>query len=107
MYSYTQQYVKLNIWRRGLKRAAAEQCNRMSTTILTTSDYECTVCHISLDRVRMNYGALSCLSCRAFFRRICTKERIEVGICKEKNNCKISFIDRVSCPPCRFQKCLR
>ena len=77
----------------------------MDLTILTHSEYECAVCHIGLDRVRMHYGVLSCLSCRAFFRRTCQKENI--GECKEKKDCKVSYNVRTSCPPCRFQKCLR
>merc|ERR1712123_220041 len=76
----------------------------MSTTILTHSEYECTVCHIALDRIRISYGGLSCLSCRAFFRRMCQK--VNIAECKERRDCRVSFIDRVSCPPCRFQKCV-
>ena len=76
----------------------------MSTTILTHAEYECTVCHIALDRIMISYGGLSCLSCRAFFRRMCQKENIAAE-CKEKMDCRVSIIE--SCPPCRFQKCLR
>ena len=77
----------------------------MDATIFSSSLYECAVCHTALDRVRMHYGGLSCYSCRAFFRRMCTKGNITE--CKERKNCKVSYIDRVSCPPCRYQKCIR
>ena len=75
------------------------------TNIFSSSLYECALCHAALDRLRMHYGGLSCYSCMAFFRRICKKGNITES--KKKKNCKVSFVDRVSCPPCRYQKCIK
>ena len=77
----------------------------MDTNIFSSSLYEFAVCHTALDRVRMHYGGLSCYSCRAFFKRMCNKENITE--CKKKKSCMVSFVDSVSCPPCRYQKCIK
>jgi len=65
--------------------------------------FECEVCHLPMDRERIHYGGLSCYSCRAFFRRKTQKN--DLTSCKLKQECKISYIERKSCPPCRYEKC--
>merc|ERR1712037_202000 len=52
----------------------------------------------------VHYGAVSCYSCRAFFRRGIGKPYCCV---EGKGDCTIDFTSRRSCQWCRFDKCLR
>jgi len=52
----------------------------------------------------VHYGAVSCYSCRAFFRRGIGKPYCCV---EGKGDCIIDFTSRRSCQWCRFDKCLR
>eukprot|EP00092_Neocalanus_flemingeri_P035597 GFUD01038749.1.p1 GENE.GFUD01038749.1~~GFUD01038749.1.p1 ORF type:complete len:636 (-),score=130.97 GFUD01038749.1:4-1911(-) len=77
----------------------------MMLGILDTSSSSCNVCHIAMARKQVHYGASCCFSCRAFFRRNSLRE--DLSLCKQDGTCLISFIDRKSCTPCRYDKCLR
>ena len=56
-----------------------------------------------------HYGAVSCFSCRAFFRR--SVEKGSVYICQKENikhlqgECEITKSTRKKCQFCRFAKC--
>ncbi|CAI5454430.1 unnamed protein product [Caenorhabditis angaria] len=66
------------------------------------STQECSICSAQADG--MHYGALSCRSCNAFFRRtVVEKAKYE---CKHSKNCKINSDDRCSCRYCRYMKCI-
>ena len=65
----------------------------------------CAVCHVGMEKPRVHYGGVSCYSCRAFFRR--TTQREELAKCKFQANCKVDHMERKSCPPCRYDRCLR
>ena len=53
-----------------------------------------------------NGGALSCPSCRVFFRRMSLRQNIHA--CVLDGNCDINLTNRSrSCMYCRYQKCLR
>lgn len=51
-----------------------------------------------------NFNAISCESCKAFFRRnaLVTKE----FKCPFSNNCEITVVTRRFCQKCRLEKCL-
>ncbi|CAG2169038.1 unnamed protein product, partial [Oppiella nova] len=51
-----------------------------------------------------NFDALSCESCKAFFRRTALKET--EFKCEFNDNCKIDVYTRRFCIKCRLQKCL-
>jgi len=76
-----------------------------STSTMEEVFHECRVCHLPMDRERIHYGGSSCYSCRAFFRRKTQKN--DLTSCKLNQKCKISYIERKSCPPCRYEKCKR
>lgn len=69
------------------------------------SDIKCLACHVEMPKARVHYGGISCYSCRAFFRR--TTQRDDLVRCKFDRKCKIEHQERKSCPPCRYEKCLR
>ena len=65
----------------------------------------CSICSVDMAKPRVHYGGVSCYSCRAFFRR--TTQREELKKCKFGGECSLSLQLRKSCPPCRYDKCLR
>ncbi|CAF3199542.1 unnamed protein product [Rotaria socialis] len=63
-------------------------------------------CLVCGDTARIvNYGALSCASCKTFFRRRGFRiEKIEP--CRFNGNCDITLQSRRVCSACRLAKCL-
>ena len=59
----------------------------------------CNVCSISCDRHHLNYGVSSCLSCRAFFRRIVQQKMKTEMRCKteREGGCVITPENRKKC----------
>lgn len=54
-----------------------------------------------------HYGATSCYSCRAFFRRSIGNGK-EYRYCSRKTDaCVVDAVSRTNCKKCRFQKCLQ
>lgn len=72
-----------------------------SQTIATKDDKICGVCGDKA--LGCNFDAISCESCKAFFRRNALKEK--QGKCLFEGNCKIDINTRRFCPYCRLQKC--
>ncbi|CAF1174870.1 unnamed protein product [Rotaria sp. Silwood1] len=70
-------------------------------SISTTSG--CLVCGDNATLI--NYGALSCLSCRTFFRRNGYPNK-EVPACRYDGDCEVNMLTRKVCKPCRLAKCL-
>lgn len=62
-------------------------------TCLICSD-EASGCH---------YGALTCGSCKVFFKR--AAEGKQKYLCASRNDCTIDKLRRKNCPSCRLQKC--
>ncbi|CAF1404496.1 unnamed protein product [Adineta steineri] len=67
-----------------------------------TTNNICQVCgdHASI----INYGALSCLSCRTFFRRNAHLTK-EVIACRYDGSCEVNMLTRKVCTACRLAKC--
>ena len=65
---------------------------------------DCSVCLIKNVKVGKHYGAVTCYSCRAFFRR--SQDRKRPLRCKLSNSCEIGPDIGKSCPKCRYEKCL-
>lgn len=64
----------------------------------------CSVCLTKSENFHLNYGAPTCLSCRAFFRRAVTGQKIQA--CLMNGTCTMTPKSRGDCRFCRFQKCL-
>ncbi|XP_059097506.1 uncharacterized protein LOC131891849 [Tigriopus californicus] len=64
----------------------------------------CSVCLTKSENFHLNYGAPTCLSCRAFFRRAVTGQKIQP--CLMNGTCAMTPKSRGDCRFCRFQKCL-
>ena len=67
----------------------------------------CSVCHGESETFHLNYGASTCFSCRAFFRRTVQKDCYSKYICKTNGNCPIDPQSRRKCQRCRFDQCMR
>jgi len=62
---------------------------------------KCSICSApSTDH--LHYGAVSCYSCRAFFRRGLPKKKI----CTNGHHCQITLKNRTKCKVCRYRVCL-
>ena len=66
---------------------------------------KCEVCYETIG-VSQSYGAITCPSCRVFFRRLSIGKR-GLGICFTHGNCEITKSTRNNCQFCRYQKCLK
>ena len=69
----------------------------------------CSVCHAPTGS-HFHYGAISCLSCRGFFRRAIKKDNYKEFKCPRSsgpNPCPIDSRSRRSCRACRYTLCLR
>ena len=71
----------------------------------------CPICGEAAFRDHLNYGAISCYSCRAFFRRI-HKDKADPPklICKGVLNlgqCDITLETRRKCKKCRYDRCIK
>ncbi|CAF3828385.1 unnamed protein product [Rotaria sp. Silwood1] len=62
----------------------------------------CVVCGSSANGY--NFGAITCESCKAFFRRNARKDPATFS-CNNKGDCKITFEPRRNCLACRLAKC--
>ncbi len=67
----------------------------------------CAICQVDTGNYNLNYGANTCLSCRAFFRRAVQKTRNPQFSCKSGGACAITEATRRACKSCRFDACLR
>lgn len=64
------------------------------------------ICEVCGDHaLGVNFDALCCESCKAFFRRNALKEKQTK--CLFSGSCKIDVYTRRFCPHCRLQKCLK
>uniref|UniRef100_A0A1I7S1K7 Nuclear receptor domain-containing protein n=2 Tax=Bursaphelenchus xylophilus TaxID=6326 RepID=A0A1I7S1K7_BURXY len=75
----------------------------MRTESTSNFDEECAVCY-SL-QATTHFGVNTCRSCAAFFRRSIVLHRSYV--CRNGGKCNIEQDARVSCPSCRFKKCIK
>lgn len=66
----------------------------------------CSICQAPAESSHLNYGAYSCFSCRAFFRRSVQIELYPKFSCQFGNQCEITFGNRNFCRSCRFKKCV-
>ena len=67
------------------------------------STTDCAVCGDKASKYRYShYGATSCFSCRAFFRRTVKKSKHEIFYCSS-GNCQIDAVTRKKCPYCRYE----
>ncbi len=82
---------------------APQQCHSQSCTKYYN------IFQVDTHSTNLNYGALTCLSCRAFFRRIIQQKLKQELKCRGdgSGNCSITPENRKKCKRCRFEQCLR
>jgi len=84
----------------------AEKCSKPKKWVPRPLVTVCGVCGSPATDVQ-HYGATSCYSCRAFFRRSIGNGK-EYRYCSRKTDrCVVDTVSRTNCKKCRFQKCLR
>lgn len=66
----------------------------------------CSVCKDVSGHFYLNYGAATCFSCRAFFRRAHQKTKSPSFACKNDDKCVIKVDDR-KCRACRYNLCIQ
>ncbi|TRY80371.1 hypothetical protein TCAL_09887 [Tigriopus californicus] len=68
----------------------------------------CSVCGAQTGSYHLNYGASTCLSCRAFFRRTVQCGDDVKFVCKGdgQNVCRITEKNRKKCKLCRYRACV-
>ncbi len=69
------------------------------------------VCDIAPKKNEKNYthyGAVTCLSCKAFFRRTHRDQKTLASFkCKKNGKCVVNSTNRTKCKQCRYLKCLK
>ena len=98
------------------REAEEEEDEQQQHQGLNTSEREqialannlCPICSKEEKVLLINYGAVSCFSCRAFFRRAQNAIlRSSKLTCSRNDNCNIDVNkQKILCRKCRFQKCL-
>ncbi|TRY79761.1 hypothetical protein TCAL_08104 [Tigriopus californicus] len=66
----------------------------------------CSVCNDTSKNFHLNYGAPTCSSCRAFFRRAHRRTVSSELVCQFGNSCQITPETRRNCSKCRFDQCI-
>jgi hypothetical protein len=69
------------------------------------SEEKCPICGDSAAK-HVHYGAMTCFSCRAFFRRSIQNKTADNYVCRRTGTCEINLKTRKNCQFCRFQKCM-
>ncbi|CAF1104012.1 unnamed protein product [Adineta ricciae] len=68
----------------------------------TTTSQACKICSAPANFT--NFGAISCSSCKMFFKRNAESKQDSFQ-CDLKNKCDINIHSRRACPACRLKKC--
>jgi len=66
---------------------------------------KCKVCNEPAAK-HVHYGAMTCFSCRAFFRRSIQNNTFGTYVCRRTKSCAINLKSRRNCQFCRYEKCL-
>ena len=61
----------------------------------------CQVCNEPAAK-HVHYGAMTCFSCRAFFRRSIQNKTAATYVCRRSRNCEIKLNTRKNCQYCRW-----
>jgi len=66
---------------------------------------KCKICFEQAAK-HIHYGAMTCFSCRAFFRRSIQNKTASTYACRRNKDCEINLKTRKNCQYCRYQKCI-
>jgi len=66
---------------------------------------KCKICNEQAAK-HIHYGAMTCFSCRAFFRRSIQNRTAATYACRRNQSCEINLKTRKNCQFCRYQKCI-
>ena len=89
----------------GKKQSSRKPRDSNKPNPLISSTEKCKVC-LEPAAKHIHYGAVTCFSCRAFFRRSIQNRSSESYKCRKDNHCDITLKSRKSCQRCRFERCI-
>ncbi|CAF2497112.1 unnamed protein product [Rotaria sp. Silwood2] len=94
-------------FRRSLSASPVSHCDNSDKAFRRIKDSsKLSFCQVCGDKANiMNYGALSCQSCKTFFRRNGFHPE-HVRPCFFNKSCEVNINTRRNCTACRFAKCL-
>lgn len=72
--------------------------------LLSPTD-KCKVCNEPAAK-HVHYGAMTCFSCRAFFRRSIQNKTAATYVCRRSKACEINLKTRKNCQFCRYMRCI-
>jgi len=72
--------------------------------LLSPTD-KCKVCNEPAAK-HVHYGAMTCFSCRAFFRRSIQNKTAATYVCRRSKSCEINLKTRKNCQFCRYMRCI-
>lgn len=84
--------------------SSASQFEERKTNPLISDTEKCGVCGEAAAK-HVHYGATTCFSCRAFFRRSIQNGSAKQYNCKKGGHCDITLKTRKNCQKCRLEKC--
>jgi len=78
---------------------------RYSQARLLSKKERCQICN-ELAAKHVHYGAKTCFSCKAFFRRSIQNKTAGTYVCKRSKTCDINIKTRRYCQYCRYMRCI-
>lgn len=90
---------------KGSKGGALASSSKSASNPLISPTEKCKVCGEPAAK-HIHYGAVTCFSCRAFFRRSIQNTSTKTYTCRKSGQCDISLKTRKNCQKCRYDRCL-
>ena len=84
---------------------SSEQSDKKPNPLISETE-KCQVCNAPAAK-HVHYGAITCFSCRAFFRRSIQMDMSQAYSCRGQHNCPINPNTRKGCQKCRYDKCIK
>jgi len=85
------------------KKGACDKPHAQAKLLSPTE--KCKICQEQAAK-HIHYGAMTCFSCRAFFRRSIQNKTAATYACRRNKTCEINLKTRKNCQYCRYQKCI-
>jgi len=92
-------------WDHGQFKARSSPEKPHAQAKLLSPTEKCKICHEQAAK-HVHYGAMTCFSCRAFFRRSIQNKTAATYVCRRNKECEINLKTRKNCQFCRYQKCI-
>jgi len=91
-------------WEHGRFKSNSPEKPHAQSKLLSPTE-KCKICNEQAAK-HVHYGAMTCFSCRAFFRRSIQNKTAATYVCRRNKECEINLKTRKNCQFCRYQKCI-